>query len=90
MGYAVPPEGDITIPRTEYLALYVEIANLRLAVETVGSGLGGLLERGIIPPAAYRQRIVELWCIANEHRKPLASGVEVAAVVENTFARRGM
>lgn len=85
---AKPPTGETTISRQELLALHAELARLRLTVEMLGSGIGGLLERGVVPQAVSRARLVELWWLAQGARKALGSGSpEVATTVENIFAR---
>lgn len=85
---AKPPTGEITISRQQWLEVHTELAQLRLTVELLGSGIGGLLERGTPPAQFTRERLLELWWLANPERRPLGHGSpKVAATVEHVLAR---
>lgn len=82
------PTGEITITRQQYLDLHTELAQLRLTVELLGAGIGGLLERGTPPPDLTRARLLELWWLANPERRAIGQGSpQVATTVENVLAR---
>lgn len=82
------PTGNITISRQEWLDLHTELAHLRLTVELLGSGIGGLLERGTPPAQLTRERLLELWWLANPERRAIGHDrPQVATTVENVVDR---
>lgn len=65
--------------------LATDVARLRLTMELMASGIGGLLEEGIPSPARTRERLLELYDIADATRTSL--GVQTNTTVENVLER---
>lgn len=73
----------VTVALLEQLA--TDVARLRLTMELMASGIGGLLEEGIPSPARTRERLLELYDIADATRNSL--GVQTHTTVENVLDR---
>lgn len=65
--------------------LATDVARLRLTMELMASGIGGLLEEGLPSPARTRERLIELYDIASATRNQL--GVQTHTTVENVLER---